>query len=98
MFDLKVLEGVLNDVGFNPTKTYLNKSHMIKSFSKNYKDSRGLDDATIITIWIENDTNKISSFFQRKSLYSSTLIVDSRENFYKEHKYVFRKHKLLNLV
>jgi len=96
MFELKVLQGVLNEIGFKLTKTYLNKSHMIKSFSKNYKDSRGLDDATIVTIWVDKETNKITSFFVRKSLYSSKLI--EKKDFYKEHKYVFRKHKLLNLV
>lgn len=96
MPDLKILQGVLNEIGFDPNSTYINKNSIIKSFHRKYKDILKRSDATVVTIWVDKETNEVTSFFIRKSLYSTKLI--ENKDFYDENKYVFRKHKLLNLV
>lgn len=96
MLEIDILECVLKDVGFNPNSTYINKNSIVKSFYRYYNDTLKRSDATTVTIWLDKETNEITSFFVRKSLYSSKLI--EIKDFYEENKYTFRKHKLLNLV
>lgn len=96
MYNLKILEGVLNEIGFSPKSTYFNKNSIVKSFSKKYEDIFKRNNISIATMWIDKETNEVTSFFVRDNSYSSELI--EYKDFYEENKYVFRKHKLLDLV